>query len=115
MTFHVPNKFRMRDGRLGSDDSYGNNGAFLIPMTGGKLWTIAGESAGWEHVSVTRADQKIPSWNEMCRIKDMFWDEEDCVVQFHPPRSCYVNVHPGCLHLWRPVDGAMPLPPTMSV
>lgn len=40
----------------------------------------------------------------------MFWDEDDCVVQFHPPRREYVNNHPNCLHLWRPVDGNMQIP-----
>ena len=32
MTFHVPNKFRIRAGRYGSDESYGNNGAFDVRL-----------------------------------------------------------------------------------
>ncbi len=55
---------------------------------------------GWEHVSVVRED-RIPTWEEMCMVKSMFWDDEDCVVQFHPPKSKYVNISPNALHLWR--------------
>lgn len=33
MTFHVPEKFRlMKPHPMGSDDSYGNNGAFVIAI-----------------------------------------------------------------------------------
>ena len=35
--------------------------------------------------------------------KALFWDEDDCVIQYHPPRSEYVNNHQNCLHLWRPI------------
>lgn len=55
----------------------------------------------WEHVSVSLED-RIPTWVEMCRVKDLFWMETECVVQFHPPKSDYVNIHPNVLHLWRP-------------
>lgn len=55
---------------------------------------------GWDHVSVSYAN-KTPSWDDMCYIKDLFFDPEECVVQFHPPKSEYVNCHPHCLHLWK--------------
>ena len=45
----------------------------------------------------------------------MFWDEEDCVVQYHPPKSDYVNIHKNCLHLWRPTDGELPRPPKIMI
>ena len=54
---------------------------------------------GWEHVSIAYTN-RTPTLEEMCKVKDMFWNEEECVVQFHPPKSEYVNVHPYCLHLW---------------
>ena len=48
----------------------------------------------------------------MCFIKDVFWDEEDVVIQYHPKKSEYVNRHENCLHLWRPVlDDPIPTPP----
>lgn len=66
---------------------------------------------GWEHVSVSLPNRP-PNWAEMAFVKDLFWHEEDAVMQLHPPRSCYVNNHPFCLHLWRPRDATIPLPPT---
>ena len=115
MTFHVPNKFRIREGRYGSDESYGNNGAFDVRLKHKQIvQVIAGDGLGWEHVSVSRQD-RCPTWDEMCQIKAMFWDEEDCVVQYHPPKSDYVNIHKNCLHLWRPTDGELPRPPKIMI
>ena len=110
MTFYVPNKFRIREGMMGSADSIGNSGAFEVKLKHGQtVFVIASDGMGWEHVSVSRRD-RCPTWDEMCQVKAMFWDEDDCVAQFHPPRSEYVNNHPNCLHLWRPVDGNMQIP-----
>lgn len=92
MTFHVPNKYRIRTGRIGSDDSIGNAGAFEIKLKYGQtVFVIASDGAGWEHVSVSRRD-RCPTWDEMCQVKAMFWDEDDCVVQFHPPHSLLVGI-----------------------
>lgn len=72
----------------------------------------------WDHVSVCASDYKggrCPTWDEMCYIKGLFWDEEETVVQFHPPKSEYVNNHPDCLHLWRHASVEFPRPPTKAV
>ena len=50
----------------------------------------------------------------MCFVKDLFWDETETVIQFHPPRSEYVNNHNFCLHLWRHKEGHR-LPPSILV
>jgi hypothetical protein len=47
----------------------------------------------------------------MCFVKDLFWDDEDCVMQLHPKKSEYVNNSPFCLHLWRPINAIIPTPP----
>lgn len=121
MSFCVPNTYRIRSGKLGTTNDAGNNGFFeirapdektlrVIASDGGLLGSIA-----WEHVSVSRYD-RCPTWDEMCFIKKLFWiDPEDCVVQYHPPRSDYVNIHPHCLHLWRPVGIVLPRPPSFMV
>jgi hypothetical protein len=46
-------------------------------------------------------------------VKDMFWESNETVIQYHPAASEYVNTHPYCLHLWRQTDGhiLMELPP----
>ncbi len=115
MGFCVPEKYRVRDGRLGSDAKYGNNGAFAVKLQRGQeVFVIASDQMGWEHVSVSRRD-RCPSWEEMCQIKSLFWGPDDCVVQYHPPESDYVNNHPFCLHLWRPVGIEFPAPPSLMV
>lgn len=116
MTFHVPNQYRVRKGPMASDDSLGNSGAFFVPSRPGlpPLCVIATDQHGWEHVSVSRPD-RCPTWEEMCAIKALFWDDEDSVMQLHPPRSQWVNNHRYCLHLWRPVAEPIPMPPSWMV
>lgn len=66
---------------------------------------------GWEHVGVRRnGTDQLPTWDHMAAVKELFWYETECVVQFHPPADVYVNEHPGCLHLWRHVSKPFPLP-----
>lgn len=116
MTFQVPNKYRIRTGRLATTEIHGNNGAFdLVLKHRQVVFVIASDGMGWEHVSVSRSD-RCPTWDEMCQVKALFWGEEDCVVQYHPPSSDYVNNHPRCLHLWRPTKGIkIPMPPSIMV
>jgi len=111
MSFHVPEDRRVREGAMGSDSSYGNCGAFVIA---GGLRVIASDRLGWEHVSVS-LPHRPPTWEEMCEVKEIFWDPEDCVMQLHPPRSQWINNHPNCLHLWRPVGQEIPRPPSIMV
>ena len=49
--------------------------------------------------------KRCPNWGEMCFIKEGFFDEEDTVMQIHPPKSEWISTHPYCLHLWKPNDG----------
>lgn len=134
MTFHVPEKYRVPQIRAGvniSTPAVGNNGKFQIePRRAGRppitytLTIVASEGYGWidaglppppwEHVSVsTRV--RCPTWEEMCYVKSLFWDPEDLVIQIHPPESDYINEHPYCLHLWRPVGVELPRPPAIAV
>ena len=93
-------------------------GAFLIMGPCGALLKIlcSGTDAenGWEHVSVSR-DKHPPNWQEMCFVKKLFWGDDEAVMQLHPPSRDYVNHHPNCLHLWRPLRDAIPLPPSILV
>lgn len=87
MAFHVPEKFRFSGGPLGTDASHGNNGLFFIRVAHGQtLRAIASDGGGWEHVSVSRSD-RCPTWEEMCQVKALFWDGDDCVVQTRPNAS----------------------------
>ncbi len=78
----------------------GNNGAFMVPFRSMVLMVISNGYSGWDHVSVSLSN-RCPNWKEMCFIKDLFFEEYETVVQFHPKKSEYENYHPYCLHLWR--------------
>lgn len=99
-----PEKYRLK-GEFGGN--LGENGSFMLP---GDIFVIAASGEGWEHVSVSLR-HRTPTWREMCYVKSMFFDDEDCVMQLHPPKSKHINFHPHCLHLWRPLDGVIPQPP----
>lgn len=119
MSFHVPNKFRVHvKGMRGTNEELGNNGMFWIPnrdrIQTTPLRVIASDGMGWEHVSIS-LPTRCPTWDEMCRVKALFWDDEDSVMQLHPPKSEWVNNHSFCLHLWRPIDVAIPRPPMYMV
>lgn len=110
---------RIKHGPYGTDESDGNNGCFMIYSDGVKIRIIAStaefpEAQGWEHVSVSLAD-RCPTWEEMCFVKSLFWEDEECVVQFHPPKSDYVNCHPHCLHLWKDTRNIVLTPPSILV
>ena len=117
MSFRVPERYRLRTGPYATTSANGNNGAFQFKSClGATLRIIASDGMGWEHVSISTAN-RVPQWREMCEVKDFFWDLDDWVVQFHPAATEYVNFHPHCLHLWRPVGGWPPglTPPAWMV
>ena len=118
--FKVPNKYRIRKGALRSTDNRGNNGAFHIQIDNETYTAIAAQDMGWEHVSVSRqvkpgVNRSIPEWDIMCQIKDLFWGDQDWVLQYHPAKTDYINIHPWVLHLWRPMDEPFPTPPKIMV
>lgn len=113
---------RVRDGSWGSGQSDGLNGMFLlVGPTCTELGIIASdgrgpEAQGWEHVSVSCPGRsRMPNWVEMCFVKDLFWEPEETVVQFHPAKSEYVNYHPGTLHMWRNIVSPISTPPSILV
>lgn len=70
--------------------------------------------AGWEHLSVSFKN-KIPSWECMQEMKELFFtDDEEC-FQIHPKADNYVNNNEYTLHIWRPVEGMNQIPPSILV
>src|ERR1035437_5915439 len=97
MRFHAPNKYRVHiKGMQATNEEMGNNGMFRIPSRDKKQMTpirvIASDGLDWEHVSVS-LPTRCPTWAEMCRVKCLFWDADDCVMQLHPPETEWVNNH----------------------
>jgi hypothetical protein len=109
-------EYRLRAGAYASRP-HAPYGAFEMTGPCGERLTIMaadGRDTGWEHVSVSTR-RRIPNWIEMAFVKDLCWEAEDCVVQFHPPRSRYVNNYSVVLHLWRWTRGEFPSPPDILV
>lgn len=99
-----------------TDESFGFCGMFRFTLDTRMIRCVVSDGGGWKHVSVSiEGERKPPSWEIMCKIKDLFWEPEDVVVQFHPKHSKYVNYHPGCLHLWQWAGGEFPTPPAIFV
>jgi hypothetical protein len=107
------NVYRVRlHGQIGD----AQNGAFRLrsPKLGSSIHfhVIASAGAGWDHVSVSLKGQKrLPSWGEMCWIKDLFFEPFECVMQLHPPADDWID-NGEVLHLWRPHDDSIPRPPS---
>ena len=115
-------QYRIKRGEMATPPELGNYGAFRVPLAKKAVAIVIandGEVCGWQHVSVHvryadrngKMHMRTPTWDEMCVIKGLFFEPEETVIQFHPPASRYVNQHPHCLHLWRPENVEIPLPP----
>lgn len=78
------------------------------------LKCVAATGEGWDHVSVSLPD-RTPTWQEMDLIARMFFRENETAMQLHGPASEHVNLHAFTLHLWRLVDGKIPMPPKSMV
>lgn len=79
-----------------------------------KLFVIFSWGLGWDHVSIS-LEHRCPTWEEMCFIKESFFYDEECVVQYHPKKSEYVKRHPYCLHLWKQQGVEYITPPKILV
>jgi hypothetical protein len=108
---------------VGKQAKYGDDfGAFRIPcaLTSVKLVVIAsagsvdghglGIEYAWDHVSVS-LQGRCPNWYEMEFIRKLFFLPEETCMQLHVPRSEHRNIHPNCLHIWRPLLVDIPRPP----
>jgi len=66
----------------------------VSPKDDGKLWL---------HISVSRANQKMPTWEDLQEARRLFIGEHrECYMDF-PPKERYVNIG-NVLHLWCCMD-----------
>lgn len=98
----------------GEGDDFG--GCFKVPSdkAGITLAIIASNMAGWDHLSVS-SEWRCPSWAEMEKVKRLFFRDDETAMQLHVPPADHINNHPHCLHLWRPHEADIPLPPSEFV
>lgn len=96
---------------IGADGGHGT-----LCLEGVEMSVIWSFGYGWEHVSVAPFKRhKVPTWSMMCRVKDIFFGADEWVVEYHPAKSEYVDNVKNCLHLWRPNNVEMPVPPSWMV
>ena len=100
---------------FGSEGDH-TSGVFELRSTidGAALRVVASVGDGWDHVSVSRAN-RCPNWPEMEQVKRAFFRDDETAMQLHVPPSDHVNCHPFTLHLWRPLEGEIPRPPSLMV
>jgi len=98
--------------------SVGNHshGCFVLPSPIDRqgLMVVAAAGDGWEHVSVSRKN-RCPNWAEMEFIKRKFWRDDEVAMQLHVKPKNQINCHPYALHIWRPYDAEIPVPPQYMV
>jgi len=102
-------------GEIGDKDC----GRFFIPSTvlSTPMCVIACGGAageGWDHVSVS-LQYRCPIWAEMEKVKRMFFEDDETVMQLHVPVADHINFNPFVLHLWRPQNVEIPRPPGWMV
>lgn len=91
-------------------------GHLTDPITRATYLVMFTKQFGWEHASISWLHKnKLPDWNIMCRLKDMFWSKDECCVQYHPAEEDYVNMHEYTLHVWKPCLETLPKPPSIMV
>jgi hypothetical protein len=119
----APDKYRTKHPYINELFTKGNNGLFIIPhyrINNYYLRCMISDGMSWEHVSVTvshkdKAATRCPTWEEMCFVKDVFWNKDEVVIQYHPAEKDYVSMHPFCLHLWKPIGAVLPTPDPLMV
>ncbi len=113
---------RILEGKFASEPGV-TYGMFEVvpPMSAVTLMIIAYDcqspddvGGNWEHVLVS-TPARCPTWKEMCFVKECFFEDSECAIQFHPAKKDYINDHPFVLHLWRCPSMEFPLPPTETV
>ena len=120
-------KYRVRLGAVCETHPGDDYGQFIVPfytvVTLIVMASAGGDIMPWEHVSVHartnygKVNEKVrtPTWDEMCFVKAVFWEDDEAMMQLHPPKKEYVNTHPHVLHLWKPLAAEIPRPPMIAV
>ena len=100
--------------KLEINDALRLEGYFFDPVNQKRYLVFFTVQCGWEHASCG-TETKTPTWDVMCRIKDIFWRPDECCVEFHPKEEDYVNMHEHTLHIWKQVGKEFETPPVLMV
>lgn len=93
---------------------YKNGKTKIINKPGENLVFIFSWGGDWEHLSVS-TQIKTPTWEQMQKMKEIFWGDDEVCMQLHPKKEDYVDNMPFCLHIWKPLKHKIPTPPSVMV
>lgn len=102
----LPNKIRLGNNIVTYEAVF----KVKTPYTKGFLVVVCSTGHGWDHVSISH-EKRVPTWNEMEYIKRLMFEDHEVAMQLHVPPKDHINIHPNVLHLWRPQDQDIPMPP----
>lgn len=95
---------------------------YVVICSDGKPELQSGFGSGWDHVSAhCRSVRKktpvmhTPTWEDMEYLRSLFFEDDETVMQLSVPRTEHINIHNHVLHLWRPLECAIPMPPAVLV
>ena len=80
----------------------GGWGICYLPPEKKEIKVIFSFGDGWDHVSASYAHRCLTCENEI-------------VMQLHPAKKDYVNLHSYVLHLWKPQNVDIPIPDKIMV
>ena len=103
-----------KDKRFQANLSGADGGNGWVTYKGRTIFVVYSNGGEWDHVSASY-NNRCPSWEEMCAIKDIFFYPDECCVEYHPAKADYVNVQEFCLHIWKPQKAELPRPPRYFV
>ena len=109
-------RWRVQQGRMASLPR-DMEGCFIIKsLNNGAqgLRLIVGNGMGWDHVSVSRKS-RMPTYDDMKWAKRMTFRMDSVAMELHVPEVDHINFHAYCLHLWRPQNEVIPMPPNIMV
>jgi hypothetical protein len=110
------NNFRRLDWELHNYGVVGNahGGCFCVPYENVELMVIASDGGGWDHISIS-LKSRCPTWEEMEHVRRHFALPHEVWLQFGLPAKDHINLHPYCLHWFRPQHRKVSLPPPIMV
>ncbi len=95
---------------------------YIVLASDGNNHPDGSKGTGWDHISVhCRSIRKnkrtlhTPTWEDMEHIRSLFFDDDETVMQLSVPRADHISIHNHVLHLWRPTECAVPVPPPYLV
>ena len=71
----------------------------MIRLTVMTSIAIESDEKLWYHASITRGDGKMPTYEDLCWLRENFFQDR-WAFQYFPPKDQHISHHDKCLHLW---------------